>query len=168
MLDRAQNARAVVAILLPLLACCGRAPPIDTTGPTAGWPSWGGDEGGQRYSAATQITPENVRQLKIAWTYRIGEASLTPAHPTDPAEARRMLARGYTPEVYHLPALEATPVLGGERLYLCSSLNRVVALDPETGREIWSYDPNNDWATEWYFLHGGTVQLKVRWGRFYK
>ena len=114
------------------------------SGPTADWPSWGGDEGGQRHTAATQITPQNVRHLKVAWIYRIGEAPLAPAHPTEQAEARRMLAKGLTPSSYYLPALEATPVLGGGRLYLCSATNRVVALDPESGHELWAYDPKVD------------------------
>ena len=138
------GARWIVAILLPLLLCCSRTPPVDNSGPVAGWGFWGGNEGGMRYSPLTQITPANVKQLKVAWTYRIGEASLTPAHPTDPAEVRRMLAKGLTPEVRRLPALEATPILADGRLYLCSSMNRVVALDPETGHELWSFDPKLD------------------------
>ena len=97
-----------------------------------------------RYSPLTQITPENVTALKVAWTYRIGEASLAPAHPTDPAEVNRMLAKGLTPEVRRLPALEATPILADGRLYVCSSMNRVVALDPESGRELWTFDPKLD------------------------
>lgn len=139
----ARNACWLVAIVLPLLSSCGKAPP-DNGGPTAGWPAWGGDDGGMRYSPATQITPGNVAELKIAWTYRIGAGELVPAHPTDPQQARRMLARGRTPDLHRLPALEATPIVGGGRLYLCSSMNRVVALDPETGRELWSYDPHLD------------------------
>jgi quinoprotein glucose dehydrogenase len=142
--QRERLVRWVVVILLPLLACCARAPQIDNSGPTAGWSSWGGDEGGQRYSPATQITPANVRQLKVAWTYRIGEASLAPAHPTDATTARRMLAKGLTPELQRLPALEATPILADGRLYLCSSTNRVVALDPQSGAQLWSFDPKLD------------------------
>ena len=42
------------------------------------------------------------------------------------------------------PALESTPILAEGRLYLCSSRNKVVALDPETGREIWAHDPQID------------------------
>ena len=138
------GARWVVAILLPLLGCCSRAPPIDNSGPVAGWTFWGATEGGTRYSPLTQITPENVTALKVAWTYRIGEASLAPVHPTDPAEVSRMLAKGLTPEVRRLPALEATPILADGRLYVCSSMNRVVALDPESGRELWTFDPKLD------------------------
>ena len=121
-----------------------RAPPIDNSGPIAGWSFWGATEGGTRYSPLTQITPANVTALKVAWTYRIGEASLAPAHPTDPAEVNRMLAKGLTPEVRRLPALEATPILADGRLYVCSSMNRVVALDPESGRELWTFDPQLD------------------------
>jgi quinoprotein glucose dehydrogenase len=133
-----------VAILLPLLACCSRTAPLDYSGATADWSSWGGDPGGMRYSPVTQITPKNVRALKVAWIYRIGEAELLPAHPTAPAEVSHLLAKGLTPEVHRLPALEATPILAEGRLYLCSSSNRVVALDPETGHEQWSFDPKLD------------------------
>ena len=97
-----------------------------------------------RYSPVTQVTPDNVKDLKVAWTYRIGEPSLVPAHPTQAAEVPRMLAKGLTPEVHRLPALEATPILAEGRLYLCSSSNRVVALDPQNGHELWSFDPKLD------------------------
>lgn len=138
------GARWLVAILLPLLACCSRSAPIDYSGATGSWSSWGGSEGGMRYSPVTQITRDNVKDLKVAWTYRIGEASLVPAHPTAAGEVKQMLAKGLTPEVRRLPALEATPILAEGRLYLCSSMNRVVALDPETGHELWSFDPKLD------------------------
>lgn len=140
----ARWARWFVAILLPLLACCSRPAQVDYSGPTGGWSAWGGNEGGMRYSPVTQITPANVKGLKVAWTYRIGEASLVPAHPTEPAAVPGMLAQGLTPELRRLPALEATPILAEGRLYVCSSMNRVVALDPQTGRELWSFDPKLD------------------------
>ena len=62
-----------------------------------------------RYTPATQITPANVRDLKVAWTYRIGEPSLLPEHPTNPADIAGLLAKGITPELKRMPALEATP-----------------------------------------------------------
>ena len=97
-----------------------------------------------RYSPVTQITPDNVKDLKVAWTYRIGEPSLRAGAPDAAAEVPRMLAKGLTPEVHRMPALEATPILAEGRLYLCSSSNRVVALDPENGHELWSFDPKLD------------------------
>jgi quinoprotein glucose dehydrogenase len=89
--------------------------------PVAGWPSWRDTPGGLRYSDATQITPENVSRLKVAWTYRMGESHSDSAHP--------------------LWTFEATPIIAEGRMYVCSNVNKVIALDPETGKEIWSYDP---------------------------
>src|SRR5215475_7587069 len=64
----------------------------------AGWPAYGGDPGGTRYSQASQITRDNVAQLKVAWTFRTGAAGMeTP------------LARK--------AAFEATPVLVDGKLY---------------------------------------------------
>ncbi|MBX3494162.1 MAG: pyrroloquinoline quinone-dependent dehydrogenase, partial [Parvibaculum sp.] len=39
----------------------------------AGWSHYGADAGGQRHSAAAQITPSNVGKLKPVWTYRTGD-----------------------------------------------------------------------------------------------
>lgn len=102
------------------------APPkpiIDYTGPVAQWGSWGGDPGGSRYSPLTQITPANVAALKPAWTYHIGMVK---------------------PVKNHATTFEATPITGDGRLYVCSAAGRIVALDPETGRELWSHDPRSD------------------------
>jgi quinoprotein glucose dehydrogenase len=77
--------------------------------------------GGLRFSPLTEITPQNVGKLELAWIYHIGQA----------------------PKVQgiSLPALEATPIVAEGRMFLCSSVNKVVALDPETGEELWSHDP---------------------------
>jgi membrane-bound PQQ-dependent dehydrogenase (glucose/quinate/shikimate family) len=126
------------------LAACGDAHRIDDSGPVAGWDHWGNDAGGQRHSPLTQITPDNVGRLHVAWTYRIGAVGDQSPAPTPAAEASRMLAEGMAPEGMKYPALESTPILVENRLYLCSSRNKVVALDPETGREIWAHDPQVD------------------------
>ena len=98
--------------------------PIDYSGPVSDWPYWGGDEGGLRYSPLTQITPQNVGRLKVAWTYHVGAFETKSSHP--------------------LPAFEATPLLAEGRMYLCTNTNKVIALDPETGREILTFDPKID------------------------
>ena len=85
------------------------------------WPHYGRTPGGLRFSPLTQITPENVGALEVAWIYHIGQAPKV--------------------EGISLPALEATPIVAEGRMFLCSSVNRVVALDPETGEELWSHDP---------------------------
>ena len=40
-----------------------------------GWPSYGGDAGGTRYSLAKDITRDNVAQLRQAWEYHTGDVS---------------------------------------------------------------------------------------------
>src|SRR5689334_11192121 len=89
----------------------------------AGWPVYGGDDGGERYSPAAQITPKNVDDLIPVWTYHTGDI--------DKRDAKTM----------HRTKLEGTPILVGDKLLLCSPFNEVIALNPGTGQEIWRYDP---------------------------
>jgi quinoprotein glucose dehydrogenase len=90
--------------------------------PGAGWPSYGGDAGGTRYSAAAQIDRKNVAQLKVAWTARTG------AFPHDE-------------ELDHKAAFEATPILIGGTLFLSTPYDHVMALNAETGAKLWEFDP---------------------------
>jgi quinoprotein glucose dehydrogenase len=89
----------------------------------ADWSSYGGDPGFTRHSTAAQITPANVGRLKQAWVYSSGEV------------ARRGEA------AMHRSAFEATPILAAGKLAFCTQFNRVVALDPATGKEQWTFDP---------------------------
>jgi quinoprotein glucose dehydrogenase len=86
------------------------------------WPHYGGDAGGMRFSAATQITPANADRLELAWRYRTGDLDTRP-------------------DAVAMSAFEVTPILVGEQLLLCSPFNEVIALDPATGRERWRFDP---------------------------
>jgi quinoprotein glucose dehydrogenase len=83
---------------------------------------YGGDAGGQRYSAARQITPANVKDLAVAWTYSTGDL-------TRHADAMKRAS------------FENTPILAEGRLYVCSQFNEVAALDPGTGKPLWWFDP---------------------------
>ena len=86
------------------------------------WPYYGGDPGATHYSRLDQINRDNVGNLKVAWEWKTGEAPL--------------------PEFKTTPGMfEVTPLMIGGVLYLSTPYNRVVALDAETGRERWSYDP---------------------------
>ncbi len=86
------------------------------------WPAYGRDAGGTRYSPAVQITRDNVARLEIAWVYRTGDYAI---------------GEGVT-------RFEATPLLVDGTLYVSTPFGRVIALDPETGTERWSYDPRVD------------------------
>jgi quinoprotein glucose dehydrogenase len=94
------------------------------------WPAYGRDGGGERYSPLAAITRQNVKELKAVWTYHTGEA------------ADQSRARGKS-------AFEATPILVDGSLYLSTPYNRVIALDPATGRERWKFDPQVDLKTSY-------------------
>ena len=71
------------------IALCACAPPleVDLSGPTAGWPEYGGAKGGGHYSPLTQITVDNVDRLEVAWTYHTGDlfvanGGIAPAAPS--------------------------------------------------------------------------------------
>ena len=92
-------------------------------GPEAGWPTYGNDPGGTRYSPASQIDRTNVARLKVAWTYRTGANDA----PT------RLLKKA---------AFEATPILVNDILFLSTPYNHVIALDAQSGAKLWEYDPH--------------------------
>lgn len=94
---------------------------------TVGWLHYGGDEGGSRFAPLTQITVANVDQLEQAWVYNTGD-----------------LGPGSMPDPFNSPAMQVTPILAQDTLYLCSPRNRVIALDPATGAERWHHDTDPD------------------------
>jgi quinoprotein glucose dehydrogenase len=91
------------------------------------WPNYGNDPGGMRYSPISQINRENVAQLKVAWVFHTGDISDGSGRPKR-------------------SGLETTPILVDGILYLTTPFNRVFAVDPETGKQLWVYDPMIDIA----------------------
>src|SRR5580700_11233868 len=86
--------------------------------PDLGWPNYGNDAGGTRYSAARQIDRTNVAQLQVAWTFRTG-------------------ALQQQTEMIRKAAFEATPILVEDKLFLSTPYNHVLALNPESGVKVW-------------------------------
>ncbi|HWA59347.1 MAG TPA: hypothetical protein VG692_18990, partial [Gemmatimonadales bacterium] len=127
--------RVVAAVVLVIAATPvpGATAQSAGTTPTSGWSSYGGDPGGSRHSPLTEITRENVGRLQVAWSVRTGEAAHTD-HSEGPKEGCGRCHTGTA-------KFEATPILAEGRLYLSTPLNRVLALDPESGKELWRYDP---------------------------
>jgi len=93
--------------------------------PSAGdWPYYGHDASGGRFSPLTQITPNNVGRLAVAWTYHM--------NPTPGATGR-------------VATSTTTPLVVKNVLYLGTPYGRVVALDATTGKQIWAYQlPGSD------------------------
>ncbi|MGV4876727.1 glucose/quinate/shikimate family membrane-bound PQQ-dependent dehydrogenase [Acetobacter indonesiensis] len=112
-----------VAGTLPSVAQQG-APvtPGDVAEAAAGdWPAYGRTQFGNRYSPLAQISPANVKNLKVAWVFRTHDLKT----PNDPGEITD----------------EVTPIKIRDTLYLCSPHQIVFALDAATGKEKWKYDP---------------------------
>ena len=86
------------------------------------WPYYGHDAGGTRYSPLTQINRENVKNLKVAWVFHTGDISDGSGRPKR-------------------SGLETTPILVDGILYLTTPFNRVFAVNPETGKQLWVFDP---------------------------
>ena len=111
------------SILVATAAVVVAAASLPAAAQSAGeWPAYGRDAGGTRFSPLTQVTRDNVRQLAPAWTYHTGE-----------------LARSDDRTRF-----EATPIMVDGTLYLSTPYGRVIALDPVTGRERWTYDAHVD------------------------
>jgi len=94
-----------------------------------GWPYYGGDQGGRHYSEAAQIHRGNVQELDVAWVFRSGDMAT------------------YGPQM-EKTSTQSTPILlpeaAGESLVYCTPFNRVIALDPASGEQRWSFDPQID------------------------
>ncbi len=124
---RLRKSRSVTALGLLLLAASAAHGAGD-------WPEYGGDAGGQRYTTQTQITPENVGDLEVAWTWRHGDVSGGVSF-RDPGRSEKKS------EWATESAFELTPILSEGTLYGCTPMNRVFALDPENGAKRWIFDP---------------------------
>jgi quinoprotein glucose dehydrogenase len=98
---------------------------------TADWSSYGRDPGGSRYSPLKAINRDNVQRLEVAWVYRTGDWS-------DGEDKFGTTS-----------AFEATPLLVDGTLYLASPFNRIIALDPATGIEKWTFDPKIDLSADY-------------------
>jgi quinoprotein glucose dehydrogenase len=77
------------------------------------------------------VKKDNVKRLKVAWTYHTDDVS----NGTGTWNGQKIWAKS---------TFEATPLLVDGTLYVASPFNRIIALDPETGREKWAFDPKID------------------------
>ena len=94
-----------------------------------GWTSIEGAPGGGRYSPLAEINRDNVAELEVAWTYRHGDQK----------------SGGFLPDkVNRATAFEGTPIVVDGRLIFTTPFNRVIALEPETGAKLWTFNPEID------------------------
>lgn len=77
----------------------------------ANWLTYGRDYSNQRFSPLAQIDAGNVARLRPAWVFQSGVSA----------------------------TFQATPIVVDGVMYLALPFNHVVALDAESGRELWRY-----------------------------
>jgi membrane-bound PQQ-dependent dehydrogenase (glucose/quinate/shikimate family) len=125
------KARAIALYLFLLLAYGARGQE---------WRFYGADSGGTRYSSLRQINTENVSKLQRAWTYHTGEVN-----------------RENETDRHQVAPFETTPLVVDGMLYLSTPSNRVIALDAESGKEMWQFDPQAGRAKREFFQHRGVA-----------
>lgn len=121
----------VCALSFPtlLLADSSSSPNTIDDSAVSGWSHYRNNLKGSGFSTAKEITPDNVDQLKLAWSFSTG--------------AVEKLGNGI-----NNTAFEATPILlpaeAGGHLAVCTPYNDIIALDPETGEQRWRFDAQTD------------------------
>src|SRR5512133_3764666 len=107
------------AVVVPVAFCCallvaqsprGLDPAMLLKPPADSWPTYHGDYTGQRHSRLTQVTPDNVHQLTVAWTFQTGSNA----------------------------GIKASPILVDGVMYVTMPDN-IWAIDARTGRQLWRY-----------------------------
>src|SRR5579864_5530217 len=95
---------------------------IAPSAPERDWPYYGGDQAGTKFSPLADINTSNVSGLALSWEWRTGEMAFD--------------RFGTRPGTF-----QTTPLMIDNVLYLSTPYNRVVALDAESGAELWAFDP---------------------------
>jgi len=109
----------------PTVASNGTGPgttPVAPADRQINWEHYGNTAGGSRFAALDQINRDNISQLQVAWTYRTGDV---PDSPTgNGAEDQQ------------------TPLQVGDKVFLCTPHNNIIAIDADTGKELWKREIN--------------------------
>ncbi|WP_199507940.1 MULTISPECIES: membrane-bound PQQ-dependent dehydrogenase, glucose/quinate/shikimate family [unclassified Psychrobacter] len=89
--------------------------------PDGEWSAYGRTDYGQRYSPLDQINTENVKDLEVAWQIQTGDVK----GPNDVGET----------------TYQATPLKIGNALFMCTPHNWALALDADSGEQLWKFNP---------------------------
>jgi quinate dehydrogenase (quinone) len=107
------------------VAAAGKGPALTPVAPGTeqkNWAHYGNTSGGSRFAALDQIKVDNVDKLQLAWTYRTGD---TPDSPGGGGAEDQL-----------------TPLQIGDRVFVCTPHNNVIALEAATGKEVWKTEIN--------------------------
>ena len=149
--------------------------------PAQEWQTYGHDPGGMRFSPLTQISPQNVAQLKVAWSYHMRPAGFKAvpmrgpavmegrrqggpvgdeAESPTPARAQFQFGSGFRPS-------EVTPLVIRGIMYVATPYSRIAAIEPTSGQELWSFSlPAGNPSTRGleYWAGDGTTPAQITFG----
>jgi len=124
------------------LVAQSRAPEV-----SGDWPMYSHSLSGQRYSPLTEITAANVARLAPAWSLRLTQPAAGRRGGGPPASGAGAPARGAAPSSANPSANpeeagtgsnpEVTPIVIAGVMYLPARGNQVLALEADTGKEVW-------------------------------
>lgn len=103
----------------PSVAPTGNGPgltPVDPAHAQKDWAHYGNTVGGSRFAALDQINRGNVDQLKVAWSYHTGDVAISDGNGAED---------------------QLTPLQIGDKVFICTPHNNLIALDADTGKELW-------------------------------
>ncbi|MDR9754241.1 glucose/quinate/shikimate family membrane-bound PQQ-dependent dehydrogenase [Pseudomonas sp. SZMC_28357] len=103
----------------PSVAPTGNGPGLTQVDPAKAqknWAHYGNDEGGSRFAALDQINRSNVDQLQPAWIYHTGDVAISDGNGAED---------------------QMTPLQVGDKVFICTPHNNLIALDADTGKQLW-------------------------------
>ena len=106
--------------------------PVEKDAEQKNWKNWGNTTAGDRFAALDQINKTNVDKLQVAWVAHTGDI---PQSNGSGAEDQN------------------TPLQIGEKLFVCTAYSKVIALNVDDGKKLWSYDSNSS-APNWQRCRG--------------
>ena len=98
---------------------------VDPANAQKDWAHYGNDEGGSRFAALDQINRSNVSKLVPAWTYQTGDVAVSNGNGAED---------------------QMTPLQVGDKVFICTPHNNLIALDADTGKELWKNNINAESA----------------------
>jgi alcohol dehydrogenase (cytochrome c) len=104
------------------------------------WPQYHRTSNAWRYSPLDQISPDNIKNLKVAWIHQPGDIQM---------------------------GLQATPIVIDGIVYYIGPNNNVFAVEADSGKQIWHYQPDLDDVAYEVFYVAASRGVTVGHGNVY-
>ncbi|OTG92444.1 membrane-bound PQQ-dependent dehydrogenase, glucose/quinate/shikimate family [Acinetobacter sp. ANC 4654] len=106
--------------------------PVNADKQQVNWQHYGNDTGGSRFAALDQINRNNVKDLKEVWRFQTGDLTTGTGNGAED---------------------QTTPLQVGDKVFVCTPHNNIIALDTDSGKQIWKAEVNSK-ADAWERCRG--------------